>query len=472
VTVHFAQRPGDELQALPHAPVAGYSWPPPEEIRARMRAQTRELLLSRSAAVVWTILAGVVLFSAAKLWLEPATSYIWYGPALALAVVQLAMFRVVRRDMPTSRLERIVLADTAAACAVTAWLGIASGRTTGSDFFLLGVAINTAAILPWGPRSQAKLGVIAVAAIVANGYGVNGALYDSVDFRTFVPAVVLIGASIYTSYMLESARLQSARADLLRERAEAETRELNAVLERRVVERTAELQAANDELEAFAYSVSHDLRAPLRAMDGLSEALLEDYSGNLDDEAKDYLLRIRSEAGRLGDLVDDLLRLSRVTRAVMQRADVDLTALASTVAERLRSARPDRDVRFTIAAGLREHCDASLIRVLLENVLGNAFKFTQKNPRALIEFGCEQRNGDRVYVVRDNGVGFDMAHVGKVFEAFERLHSSNDFEGTGIGLTTADRIVRRHGGTITAEAEPGKGATFRFTLCPTGEEVS
>lgn len=436
-----------------------------------MQAQIRDVLFARSTAVVWTILAGVSTFSAAKIWFEPGTSFLWYGPAVALALVQLVMLALLRRDMTTSRLERIMLADAAAACAVTAWLGIASGRTTGSDFFLLGVAINTAAVLPWAPRSQAVLGAIAAAAIVANGYGVNGTLSGAVDFRIFVPVVVLIGASIYTSYMLEAARLQSAGADLLRERAEAQTRELNAMLERRVVERTAELQAANEELEAFAYSVSHDLRAPLRAMDGLSEALLEDYSGNLQDHAKDYLTRIRGEASRLGDLVDDLLRLSRVTRAVMQRRDVDLSALASTVAARLSNSRPDRDAQFTIADGMRDHCDGSLVRVLLENLLGNAFKFTRKTPHARIEFGCEHRNGARLYVVRDNGVGFDMAHVGKVFEAFERLHSSADFEGTGIGLTTVDRIVRRHGGRITAEAEPGNGATFRFTLSPDEEAV-
>ena len=445
--------------------------PSQQEIRAYMQAQTRDILLSRSRAVVWTILFAILSFSGAKSWFEPGTSYLWYGPALVLVLLQLSMLAVLRREMTSTRIEQVVLADTAAACAVTAWLGIASGRTTGSDFFLLGVAINSAAILPWAPRSQARLALIAAAAIIANGFGVNGTLLGSVDFRTLVPAVVLIGASVYTSYMLEAARLQSARADLLRERAEAETRDLNAILERRVVERTVELQAANDELEAFAYSVSHDLRAPLRAMDGLSEALLEDYSANLDDRAKDYLRRIRGEASRLGELVDDLLRLSRVTRAVMQRADVDLSALATSVAEKLLASRPERDVHFTIAGGLRENCDGALVRVLLENVLGNAFKFTGKIPRARIEFGCEQRNGNRAYVVRDNGVGFDMAHVDKVFGAFERLHSSQDFEGAGIGLTTADRIVRRHGGSISAEAQLNKGATFRFTLCP-GKEAT
>lgn len=441
----------------------------PDEIRAFMRAQTLELLCSRSRATVWTIVAGLGLFLVAKRWFEPSTSYLWYAVAFAHAAMQCVMLALLRPGMSISRLELIMLADTAAACAVIAWLGIASGRTTGADFFLLGVGVNTAALLPWAPRFQATLGTIAALAIVATGYGVNGTVLAAVDLRTFVPAVVLIGASVYTSYMLEAARLQTARADLLRQRAEEETRGLNGFLERRVAERTTELRAANDELEAFAYSVSHDLRAPLRAMDGFSEALLEDYSANLDDGAKEYLRRIRGEASRLGDLVDELLRLSRVTRAVMQRSDVDLSAIASTVAAQLRASHPDRAVQFKIEAGLRDHCDASLVRVLLENLLGNAFKFTRRNPDACIEFRCEKVDEDRIYVVRDNGVGFDMAHVGKVFAAFERLHRSEDFEGTGIGLTTVDRIVRRHGGAITAESEPDKGATFRFTLCPKGE---
>ncbi|HXC53625.1 MAG TPA: ATP-binding protein [Candidatus Limnocylindrales bacterium] len=448
------------------------SYPDSDAVRAYMLVQTRAILLSRASAVVWTILAAIVIFSAAKAWFEPATGYLWYGPALALALIQVVMLGLLRQHATTSRLEGVLLADTCAVCALIAWLGIAAGRTTGADFFLIGLAINTAAIVPWGPRSQAWLAMGAAAAIVGNAYVVNGALFGSLDFRTFVPAVVLIGASIYTSSMLESARLRSARADLLRERAEAETRELNATLEQRVVDRTAELRAANQELEAFAHSVSHDLRAPLRAMNGLSQALVEDHAESLHEDARDYLQRIRAEATRLGELIDDLLRLSRVTRTVMTRSDVDLSALVSEIAERLRTSRPDRDVVFTIAGGLHEHCDGPLVRVLLQNVLENAFKFSQKTPVARIEFGCEQHGRDRRYFVRDNGVGFEMKFVDKVFGAFERLHSSADFEGTGIGLATADRIVRRHGGMISAEGEPGKGATIRFTLCPAREDLS
>jgi len=436
-----------------------------------MREQNADLLLSRAKAVVWIVLAGIVTFSAAKAWFEPSTGLSWYVPALVLGVTQFVMMALLQGHPTPRQTERILLLDATAACAIIAWLGIASGRSTGSDFFLLGVAINTAAVVPWAPKRQAVLGFVAAAAIIANGYGIHGSLLHSVDFRTFVPVVVLIGASFYTSYSMEAARLTSARDQLLRERAEAETSELNSLLERRVVERTKELQAANDELEAFAYSVSHDLRAPLRAMDGLSEALVEDYADALDGTAKDYLGRIRSEASRLGHLVDDLLGLSRVTRALMKRQEVDLSGIARTIAEQLQLAHPQRVVEFAIDPDLRAECDGPLVRALLENLLGNAFKFTQRNPAARIEFGRAAHDGKSAFFLSDNGVGFDMAHAGKIFGAFERLHGSEEFEGTGIGLTTVDRIVRRHGGTIVANAEPGKGATFYFTLSPAEKTI-
>ncbi|MBI5505907.1 MAG: hypothetical protein HY899_14010 [Deltaproteobacteria bacterium] len=432
----------------------------------------RDVLASRSTAAALVVLTGTGAFCAIKLWLTPGAALSGYAPLLGLALFQVVVLMCVQRGATTSLLERVLVADMAAVCAAIAWAGVVPGRATGSDFFLMGLAMLGAALVPWRPRSQATLAVVAAIAILANAYGANAAMTGTVDFRTFVPAAVLLGASVYTSYTLQAAELQSARADLLRRSAEAETREQSMMLERNVLERTAEFQAANDELEAFSYSVSHDLRAPLRAMDALSQALLEDYGASLDIDARDYLQRIRGETGRLGDLIDDLLRLSRVTRSIMTREVVDLSAVASIEAARLRSSCPQRDVQFVIAPGMHASCDGALVRVLLENLLGNAFKFTRKTARARIEFGFEQHDSGRVYVVRDNGVGFDMAHVSKVFEAFERLHSADDFEGTGIGLTTADRIVRRHGGTITAHAQPGEGATLRFTLGPAGEEIS
>lgn len=228
-----------------------------------------------------------------------------------------------------------------------------------------------------------------------------------------------------------------------------------------------ELEATNRELEAFSYSVSHDLRAPLRSIDGFSQILLEDYTDVLDEEGANYLGRVRAASQRMGQLIDDLLVLSRMTRTSLRREIVDLSALAQSVADELRERDPNREVEFSIAGGLSGSGDARLLRVTLENLLGNAWKFTSGKEGARIEFGAMQREGSPgfpAYFVRDNGAGFDMAYAGKLFGAFQRLHSPEEFEGTGIGLATVQRVIRRHGGAVWAEGEVGRGATFYFTL--------
>jgi signal transduction histidine kinase len=229
-------------------------------------------------------------------------------------------------------------------------------------------------------------------------------------------------------------------------------------------EKTAALQAANKELEAFSYSVSHDLRAPLRGIDGFSQALLEDYHGKLDDDGRHYLQRIRSGAQRMGQLIDDMLKLSRVTRGEMRVEPVNLSALAQEIAGELVHHEPGRRAACTIAPEIVASGDARLLRIMLENLLGNAWKFTAKQPEAQIEFGRTQQDGKAVYFVRDNGAGFDMTYASRLFGAFQRLHTSEEFPGTGIGLATVQRIVHRHGGRIWAESEVGAGATFFFTL--------
>jgi signal transduction histidine kinase len=249
-----------------------------------------------------------------------------------------------------------------------------------------------------------------------------------------------------------------------RRRAEDEVRRLNVELERRVMDRTAQLAAANKELEAFSYSVSHDLRAPLRSIDGFSQVLLKHYREQLDPQGQNYLERVRASSQRMGQLIDDLLNLSRMTRGELRREPVDLSAVARAVAGELQQAEPDRQVTFVIADGLVVDGDPRLLRVVLENLLDNAWKFTGKHPRARIEFGRTQRDGDTVYFVRDNGVGFNMAYADKLFGAFQRLHTRAEFEGTGIGLATVQRIIHRHGGGIRAEGAEGQGATFYFTL--------
>ena len=232
----------------------------------------------------------------------------------------------------------------------------------------------------------------------------------------------------------------------------------------RAMEQTA---AANRELEAFSYSVAHDLRAPLRAIDGFSQALLEDYAGKLDQQGRDFLGRVRAAAQRMAALIDDLLALSRLSRSEMKLERVDLSKLGKEVAAELSRRDPKREVDVRVADGLTVRADPRLLRVALDNLLGNAWKFTSQRPSAHIELGAH--NGH--FFVRDDGVGFDMAHAEKLFGAFQRLHAEREFEGTGIGLATVARIVHRHGGQVWAEGQPGKGATFFFTL-PTGKTPS
>jgi len=243
-----------------------------------------------------------------------------------------------------------------------------------------------------------------------------------------------------------------------------ELAETNRDLERRVQERTAQLEGANKELEAFSYSVSHDLRAPLRAIDGFSQALLEVYSNQLDDKGRDYLRRVRGGSQRMAQLIDDMLNLSRITRTEMSHESVDLSALAKSIVEDLQNSQPGRKIECRIAEGAVANGDGRLLRQVLENLLGNAWKFTAKHPQGLIEFGTTLDKSQIVYFVRDDGAGFDMNYATKLFGVFQRMHSMTDFSGTGVGLAIVQRIIHRHGGRIWAEAAIEKGATFYFTL--------
>jgi PAS domain S-box-containing protein len=223
-------------------------------------------------------------------------------------------------------------------------------------------------------------------------------------------------------------------------------------------------ETANRELEAFSYSVAHDLRAPLRGIDGFSLALLEDHSGQLDAEGKQYLKRVRQSAQYMAQLIENLLMLAQVTQSELRREPVDLSGLAKTVAARLQGTQPERQTEIVIADGLLAHGDGRLLGIVFDNLLGNAWKFTAKRPKARIEFGRSQNGGQPAYFVSDDGAGFDMAHAAKLFGVFQRLHTTNEFEGTGIGLATVQRIIRRHGGRVWAEGQVNHGATFYFTL--------
>jgi light-regulated signal transduction histidine kinase (bacteriophytochrome) len=223
---------------------------------------------------------------------------------------------------------------------------------------------------------------------------------------------------------------------------------------------------ANRELESFSYSVSHDLRAPLRSIDGFSQALLEDYGGQLPEDARNFLQKVRSAAQRMAKLIDDLLELSRISRVPMERKSIDVSALAQGIAEELQQAEPGRRVSFQIAPRLDAQGDPQLLRIALQNLMGNAWKFTSKQQQAVIQVGRQNGAEPPPFFVRDNGAGFDMSYAGKLFGAFQRLHAVTEFPGTGIGLATVQRIIHKHGGRVWAESEVDQGATFYFTLQP------
>jgi DNA-binding response OmpR family regulator len=254
-------------------------------------------------------------------------------------------------------------------------------------------------------------------------------------------------------------REQLLRAEL--ERTEARTAQRIAEARAELV---GELAAKNEELEAFSYSVAHDLRAPLRSLDGFSLALLEDYSDRLDATGREYLSFIRESAQHMGALIDDLLALSRVTRSELRRERIDLAPIARAIADRLAQSAPERNVEFVIADSIAADADPRLLAIALENLIGNAWKYSSKRALARIEFGTASHPGRPAYVVRDNGAGFDMAYASKLFGVFQRLHTQREFPGTGIGLATVQRIVRRHGGDVWAESVPDGGAAFTFTL--------
>jgi PAS domain S-box-containing protein len=256
----------------------------------------------------------------------------------------------------------------------------------------------------------------------------------------------------------------SSRNVTARKQAEIELKKHQEKLEDLVAERTAELVSLNKELEAFSYSVSHDLRGPLRSIDGFSKLLLDDYNEALGETGQDYINRVCNACQRMGVLIDDLLALSKVSRYELQRSSLDLSDLVQQIVKDLKDTDSNRSVKLIIAPGMKVNADEHLVRIVMENLLTNAWKYTQNCPNAIIEFNSVAQNGNGTFFVRDNGVGFDMQYAANLFKPFHRLHSETEYPGSGIGLATVERIIKRHGGKVWAESEIGKGSTFYFTL--------
>ena len=345
-------------------------------------------------------------------------------------------------------------------CALLYLLGLAMLMTIGqaSQIYLMGFPVMAALLLGLRPSLHA-LALNAVT-LLAVGYLANADItIGPLESRPLLKWAVITMNFIFVNALLTLSivlLLKGLERTLARHtRTEEKLRELNANLEKTVAERTREL-------ESFSYSVAHDLRAPLRAIDGYSQLVLSDNADKLDAESAGYLRRMRVASQRLGDLIDDLLELAQVSRTDLRRQEVDLARIAAQVAAELRERHPGRAVDFSVPAELKAQADPYLARILFENLIGNAWKYTGKASAARIELGRAEADG--ACFVRDNGAGFDMAYADKLFKPFQRLHDASEFEGTGIGLSIVHRIVSRHGGRIWAEAKKDEGATFHFTL--------
>jgi signal transduction histidine kinase len=330
-------------------------------------------------------------------------------------------------------------------------------------------------------RLSGIIAVVVLAIAMLAAYALAAALQGRITAPILALAETATAASTRQDYSVRAPKFGEDELGMLTDafnqmlgRIEEQKKELQQhakKLEQRVAERTgelekraAELQSANSELDAFAYSVSHDLRAPLRSIDGFSQVLLEDYATQLGDAGRDSLQRVRAASQRMATLIDDLLKLARVTRAEMRTEQVDLSGMAREVVAEIQRTAADHQVEFVIAPGLEAKGDARLLRVVLDNLLRNGWKYTGKRPQPRVEFTTVNENGGRVFLIKDNGAGFDMQYADKLFGVFQRLHSAAEFEGTGVGLATVRRIINRHGGRIWAEGAVDQGASFYFTL--------
>ncbi len=386
---------------------------------------------------------------------------------LTQVVIVLVVLQMLRRPQTRRWIVPIGVGVIAVVYLSIASADVIAGGGPTTALMICAIAIGTSALLPWGFRPQLFTVSVAGIALLANvSFFASGILSEGYALGSVVAIAVVLLCSVAIAGRLQHFREKSMLEHLRLVDAEDRLRCLSEELEDRVSDRTAELETANRELESFSYAVSHDLRAPLRTVSGFAEALMEDYADQLDREGLRHVERVRAATERMRELVDGLLELSRLSRAEIERTSVDLTRLAKDVVEELTQESPNHEVDCIIAEDMNAAGDPRMLRVLITNLLGNSWKYTEPTPEPHVEFGTSEYGGQTVYFVNDNGVGFDAKERDKLFVAFERLSGDYKMEGSGIGLATAARIIDRHGGRIWAEGTPGEGATFYFTLNP------
>ncbi|HYC01294.1 MAG TPA: ATP-binding protein [Candidatus Limnocylindrales bacterium] len=459
---------GNEASSASTAAFATVPEPSDEEVLAYVRAQWMPLLVRRARVTIGILLGATAAFTVSALWVLPPDRRGVVVSHAAHGAVQIVLYLALTRTRRSDVLTWIPVIGGIATSWIVAWGATMSGHTISTALLVPGYLLGAAALMPWGLSRQSVLVVGAMAAFIANVHAVSGGYFFSAGYFVSIPVLAMAATSLYIAYEFDRTRLEAGREELRRQRAEAALVAMNVSLEERVASRTAELERAVQELRTFSYTVSHDLRAPLRGINGFSQTLCEEFGAALGPDGLTLLDRVRAASRRMGQMIDAMLTLGRVTSSTIRRSSIDLARLARTIADELDAADPHRRVEWRIADSVRADGDPILLHMLIENLLSNAHKFTRSRDPARIELGMIVDADATTYYVRDNGIGFDMAHAQHLFEEFHRLHNDSSYEGTGVGLATVRRIVQRHGGKVWAEATPAGGATFYFTLGEAG----
>ncbi len=418
---------------------------------AQLRTSSWVTLLAVAQLVAFTTVMGAPTYTV-DIWLRSG--------AVILALVTLAALRVEGLRTRSADLAVVFASLLAMAPAVSC---ATAGDFDGNAFVMGLIAVVTGALFPWGLGRQSILGAIQMVLLIGMWNSGVARPDGYAQLGVFSPATSAVALGLLLSWRTRRLFEEGVRETLALRAARDEIHALNTSLEETVRARTLQLEHALEDQRSFAYTVSHDLRQPLRHVDGYLRLFAEASSEAINKEQSTLLHRAHAALQRAGDMIDSLLQIARTGIGDVRRQDVDLSAMADDILDELRSAYPDRQVETRVAPGLRTRAEARLVKVVLQQLLANAWKFTRRRPEALIEVGSEPGG---VIFVRDNGVGFDMEFAGKLFGAFQRLHGVEEFDGEGVGLTLAYRMVRRHGGRIWAQGRPQEGATFRFTLNP------